>query len=345
MFLDVTWLERPKLFISSTLDKNTNAHRQQLIKSLKDEGYEVIEFQDNSFPYFNTTDTDVINETINAVSKANIFILILDENYGTMIDTESVIHKEYKRAKELNLTIYVFINKHVWEDFENKKIGSESNVKSDEHYNFIKELAKYKISTFEITDDCLEHIKGQLLNFLGGCLKFSAQAKWLWNESYTRSIESNADEVWIITPDFMWDFDDALFNQIVVNNIVNRECKYKYIYKATEENKNKYLEMMHRYKINYRNKGKNIAELSEKVKFLPIKPINFFWSSEQILFNPFKINERAIAVDIMDVRDKTLKFNIEFGMLKRISFREQFIRYWNKHIHNDDDKIDENDYK
>ncbi len=345
MFLDVTWLEKPKLFISSTLDKNTNAQRQQLIKSLKNIGYEIIEFQDDSFPYSNMCNTDVINETINAVSKANIFILIVDENYGTMVDTESVIHKEYNRAKELNMPIYVFVNQHVWKDFENRKIGRESWIKSNEHYNFIKELAKYKIATFQITDDCIEHIEKQLLNFLGGCLKFSAQARWLWNENHTRSIESSADEVWIITPDFIWDFDDIFFNRIVLNNIVNRNCKYRYIYKSTEENDRKCSEMMHRYRINYKNAGKNVAEISEKVKFLPVKSNNFFWSCEQILFNPFKLDERGIMVDIMDVRDKTLKFNIEFGLLKRVSFREQFIRYWNKHMHSDKDKINENDYK
>ena len=36
MFLDVTWLERPKLFISSTMDKDAKATRREMKKKLED---------------------------------------------------------------------------------------------------------------------------------------------------------------------------------------------------------------------------------------------------------------------------------------------------------------------
>jgi len=56
------------------------------------------------------------------------------------------------------------------------------------------------------------------------------------------------------------------------------------------------------------------------------------------------VNEMAIAVDIMDVRDRTLKFNIEFGLNKRIGFRKQFIDFWNSNINNKNNKIDISNY-
>lgn len=344
MFLDVTWLEKPKLFISSTMDRQTKSYRKQIIEELKKEDYEIIDFQSNDFPFTNTTDETVINETIEAVAKANVFILIVDSNYGTMMENKSIIHREYQRAKSLNKSIFVFIHKDVWNDFRNKKISDDSLIKTQQHYDFISELAVYKISEFDIATDCIQHLKNQLLNFLGGALSFSSQAKWLWNESYTRGIESNAKEVWVITPDFMWDFDDVQFHQIVVMNVVKRECKYKYIYKATEENKKKHAEMMRKYKTEFKYMDKDLSVLEEQIQFLEVKPNKFYWSSEQIIFNPFQRNERAIMVDIMDFRDKTLKFNIEYGFGKRISFREQFINYWNSNIKNKNRIIDDKLY-
>lgn len=41
MFLDVTWLEIPKLFISSTMDENTKTDRESIIEDLKKENYDI----------------------------------------------------------------------------------------------------------------------------------------------------------------------------------------------------------------------------------------------------------------------------------------------------------------
>lgn len=344
MFLDVTWLERPKLFISSTMDKDAKATRREMKKKLEDRGYEIVAFENNDFPYANDNSSKVIDETINAVAVANLFILIVDQNYGTIVDKQSVIHKEYRRAVELKLPIFVFIQNEVWNCYTKKKFGKDEIIKTSEHFDFIRELAEYKISDYESSEDCFTHIESQLLNFLGGALKFSTKANWLWNENYTRAIEKNANEVWVITPDFLWDFDDEQFNSIVVNNIVNRNCKYKYIYRDSNENRDKRVEMIRHYRQTFTKKKKDVNILDEQVQFLPVKPDHFYWASEQIIFNPLTLEERAIVVDVMDVRDRTLKFNIEIGHGKRVIFRKQFISYWN-HAHKDKTKwIDETQY-
>ena len=53
MFLDVTWFEKPKIFISSTLDKNTDVIRKDIIVELGTKGYEVLAFETSDFPYPN----------------------------------------------------------------------------------------------------------------------------------------------------------------------------------------------------------------------------------------------------------------------------------------------------
>ncbi len=344
MFLDVTWLEKPKIFVSSTTDKNTDVIRQGLMDFLKNKGYELIAFETNSFPYTNDNSSNVIDETVNAVAKANLFVLIVDENFGTVVNGESITQKEYMRAKELRLPTYVFIQQDVWKDYLDKNIGVSSHIKSNEHYEFIKTISEFKISEYCQPKDCMEHLNNQLLNFLGGALKFSTKASWLWNENYTRSIEKNAKEVWVVTPDFMWDFTDANFRNIVINNVTKKGCIYKYIFLANSDNINKKDEMIRYYRKVFLQDGKDPKVLEQQVQFLAVRPDKFFWSSEQIIFNPFALNERAILVDVMDVRDRTLKFNIEFGYGKRMVFRDQFIGYWNSNIKSPNTKIDKNKY-
>lgn len=344
MFLDVTWLDKPKLFISSTMDKSTKVIRSEIINKLEERGYIVVAFESDDFPYANDNSINVINETINAVATANLFILIVDENYGTIVDQQSVIHKEYHRAKELRLPIFVFIQSDVWACYKHKKIGPDELIKNSMHYEFIRELAEYKLSDYETATDCVKHIQKQLLNFLGGTLKFSAKANWLWNENYTRAIEKNAKEVWIITPDFLWDYDDEQFREIVVRNITERGCIYKYIYRNSSDNCEKRNEMERYYKQAFDEQGKDIQQLNEQVQFLPVVQDDFYWACEQIIFNPLTSVERAIMVDVMDVRDRTLKFNIEIGRGKRVVFRNQFISYWNNSQKDEKRKIDVANY-
>ena len=344
MFLDVTWLESPKIFISSTMDKNTDVIRKEMMELLDQKGYDVVAFETINFPYTNDNSSNIIEETINGVAKANLFVLIVDENSGSIINDKSITHLEYLRARELKLPTYVFIQKDVWKDYQDKKIGSDYFVKSQEHYDFIKTVSEYKISEYSLPKECVDYLEAQLLNFLGGALKFSTKASWLWNENYTRKIEKNANEVWIITPDFMWDYNDAEFRNIVIKNVTERGCVYKYIFLANSENIEKRNEMMRYYEKSFEHSSKSIDQLKHQVQFLAVKPEKFFWSSEQILFNPFALNERAIMVDVMDVRDRTLKFNIEFGFGKKKIFRDQFIRYWNSNIKNSNTKIETSNY-
>lgn len=94
------------------------------------------------------------------------------------------------------------------------------------------------------------------------------------------------------------------------------------------------------YKQAFLEQKKDIQQLNEQVQFLPVQPDGFYWACEQIIFNSLASTERAIMVDVMDVRDRTLKFNIEIGRGKRVVFHNQFIAYWNKFQSDEKGKID-----
>ena len=338
MFLDASWLDAPKVFVSSTMEDPTRVFRGLIIDALDQMGADILEFQDDTFPYSGSPTSDVTRETIAAVRTASAFVLIVGKRYGNLLDGKSIVHHEYLEAKSCNTPTFVFIEHRVWADYQRGTKKSDY-IESEEHFRFIEELSRYKVWPFEEHKECVKHLKAQFMNHLGGFFAFSRRATWLWNENVTREIERTAAEVWLVTPDFYWDFDDAEFREIVTENIIRRGTVYRYIYRAEGETDTKSREMSRVYALLMQKAGKPGTELTKRLQFLPVKPDDFMWPSEQILFNPFQLEERAILVDAMDVKDKTRKFNIEFGRRKRLLFRDQFISYWNRHVSENWQKI------
>jgi hypothetical protein len=345
MFLDKSWLEPPKVFISSTVHDEVGIYRRSIIDELTNMGIHGVEFQDNNFPYGNDSTTNVINETIEAVHTADVFIMLIGKKYGHITgDGKSVVHREYEEALKYNLTIFVFIENKVWSDFNRNLIGNDYYIENEDHRKFIEQVSVNKIWTFNNADECIQHIRSQFSNHLGGLFRFSRRSTWLWGEYKTRGVESNAKEIWIITPNFYWDFVDQDFRNIVIDNVI-RGCVYRYIYLANDSNNRKVKEMLRFYTALFKERSIDVRFVLERNYFLPVKEDDFVWSSEQILFDPFDLEEAAIMVDIMDVKDKSLKYNIAYGHEKRVNFRRQFMSVWNKYTEKGEDKIDENKYK
>jgi len=344
MFLDKKLLEPPKIFISSTVLDDSGIYRKNITEALTSMGMHIVEFQDSHFPYANDSSTNVISETIEAVHASDVFLILIGKKYGHICeDGKSVIHHEYEEALEFNLPIFIFIEDKVWSDYNRNLIGGDNYIENEKHRDFIKQVSVNKIFSFSDEKQCVEHIKAQFNNHLGGLFRFSRQATWLWGEYKTRGVESNAKEIWIITPDFYWDFSDVDFRNIVVNNVI-RGCVYRYIYLDNETNRRNVGEMLRSYKLLFKKKGIGEEFVLKRSYFVAIKEDDFVWSSEQILFDPFGLNESAIMVDIMDIKDKSLKYNIAYGRQKRVTFRRQFILIWNKNTEKEEDKIDINNY-
>ena len=221
MFLDRGLLGTPKVFVSSTVLDESGIYRKEITDALTDMGMHIVEFQDNQFPYGNDNSTSVINETIEAVHTADVFLMLIGRKYGHVHkEGKSVIHYEYEEALKYNLAIFIFIEDKVWSDYNRDLHGGDNYVENEEHKNFIKQVSTNKILNFDSANQCVEHIKAQFNNHLGGLFRFSRQATWLWSEYKTRGVESNAKEIWIITPDFYWDYSDLEFRNIVARNII-----------------------------------------------------------------------------------------------------------------------------
>lgn len=339
MFLNPTWLRKPKIFVSSTMEDKNNIYRQKIIKNMKDMGFDILDFQDSNFPHSIDSSSEVIQDSINAVKAADIFILLIGQRYGTIYrEQKSVIHCEYEEAIANNIPLLILIQSNVWRDALSKRQQSEY-FENEKHFQFIKELSKHRMHPFQDDEECVSHIKTIFNNYLGGFFYFAKLADWLWDKDKTIEAECSSSEIWIITPDFYYDFSEPEKFEKVKHNVVDRKCMYRYIYKSTQQNEDRITEMKRVYGLSMEKRGADPKILDDLLYYLPVSNQNFVWATEQIIFNPFRLSESAITVDIMGSRDKTTRFNIEFSREKRIEFRGQFITYWNNNIQDTNKKI------
>jgi len=145
----------PRVFISSTC-YDLQEIRFQLRRFMEDIGYEPVmsDFGDIFFDLGQHAQ-DACKEEI---SKSNIFVLVIGNNYGTIYHKhdddnyrlpDSVTLQEFRKALEVGIPKYIFINRFVQHDFENYR------------RTFSKYMAKY-FSENEVDNIRIEETKEKL---------------------------------------------------------------------------------------------------------------------------------------------------------------------------------------
>ena len=114
----------PRIFISSTC-YDLREIRSQLYAFIQDIGYEPVMSESGDIFYdYNKHVQDACNEEI---EKCNMFVLIIGNNYGTIYHKksesnpipDSVTLEEFRKALDVGMPKYIFINHFVQHDFEN----------------------------------------------------------------------------------------------------------------------------------------------------------------------------------------------------------------------------------
>lgn len=116
----------PRIFISSTC-YDLQEIRFQLRSFIKDMGYDPVmsEFGDIFYEF----DKHVQDACKEEISKSNIFILIVGNNYGSLYHhhadkaalPDSVTLQEFRKALAIGVPKFIFLNRFVQHDFENYK--------------------------------------------------------------------------------------------------------------------------------------------------------------------------------------------------------------------------------
>jgi len=136
----------PRLFVSSTC-YDLQEIRFQLRNFIRDFGYDAVmsEFDDIFYNY----ETHVQDSCLEEISKCQLFILVVGNNYGSFYHQnkqeskipDSITLKEFRKALEVNINKHIFINKYVEYDYKNYKRAldkvtlkyfQENNISDDE---------------------------------------------------------------------------------------------------------------------------------------------------------------------------------------------------------------------
>ncbi len=116
----------PRIFVSSTC-YDLQEIRFQLRNFISDFGYDAVmsEFDDIFYGY----DKHVQDSCLDEISKCQLFVLVIGNNYGSFYHQEkqeakipdSVTLREFRKALETKIPKHIFVNKYVDYDYKNYK--------------------------------------------------------------------------------------------------------------------------------------------------------------------------------------------------------------------------------
>ena len=323
----------PQVFISSTFEPLIKEVRDRLKPELESINLLPMMSELGTFKYTYHGST-VVNDTIQAAATADMFILVVGRRYGTVDAAErSITEQEYEAAQESGIPIFVYVHDEVWKGYGAFRGGAIADegysywVDDRRVFAFINRVTAvdgHRCRPFTSSSEVVDDFRAQIGNLLGGFLRFDSRASsWLWTEEYTREVESFARVVWILTPNFYWDYSDAEFRKLVSDNITVRKTSYYYLYQATDENDRRIKDMVTDYQA-----ALGSDEWRSLVRYAPVPEDEFNWCTEQVMYDPGEARARGVIVDAMEGRDKMNKCNIELGRQKRADFRRQFTQLW-----------------
>ncbi|SNC77634.1 protein of unknown function [Hymenobacter gelipurpurascens] len=139
-----------KVYISSTY-RDLAPYRQTVMKSLqKAPNFKVIGME-----YYTAEDTQPLERCLKDVSDCDIYILILANRYGYVLDGQdfSITHQEYLRARALNKVILVF-------KAENRDVRFPADDDEDNQPSSIRKQTRLKSLKDEVGSLHLSHPEG-----------------------------------------------------------------------------------------------------------------------------------------------------------------------------------------
>jgi len=322
-------LEPPKVFVSSTFEDRLLEIRAQLRTMLEASRLRPVMSELDSF---SSTGDRLYEDTISAVRGCQLFVLLLGHRYGSRHPDlgKSITHLEYEAARDAGIRTLVYVEASLWGLFQDRANGGEAAAAVSERkeaFDLLEQIAEKDnchCVPFASADEITANLRHQVANLLGAYLRFQQKAvDWIWTERYTHGIERAADVIWVLTPDFYWDYADTEFNQLVHENVTRRRVRYFYLFREDRQSGDRIKEMTAQYE-------KAIGDSWRELVFSAAIPEEeFFWCAEQVLYNPGDPHrERAILVDTMDGRNKEHKFDVELGRGRRSQFRAHFEGLW-----------------
>lgn len=175
-------MAKPRIFLSSTYFdlKHVRRHVEAFIKQM---GYESVLFESGDIPFHHDQPLD--ESCYAEIETCHILILIIGGRYGSAASEEStpqekeqkekeiqfynsITKKEYQKARDKNIPIFIFVEKGVYAEYDTFKKNRNNTTISFAHVD--------SINIFKLLDDIIAQ---RTNNFVKGFENFDDITTWL----------------------------------------------------------------------------------------------------------------------------------------------------------------------
>ncbi|HWZ03098.1 MAG TPA: DUF4062 domain-containing protein [Mucilaginibacter sp.] len=214
-----------KVFVSSTC-YDLSQIRADLFEFLSNFGYQPILSEYSTFPI--NPNNDTLDNCIQNVNTADIFILIIGNRYGYTAESgKSITNTEYLYAKQKGIPIYIFVLKSiitllpVWK--KNKDADFSDTVESNKVFEFVEELRssnKNWCFEFEKAQEIISTIKIQLAHLFKDSLDIRHKFSSSRQPEYWEKLSAKAISI-VLKNDPM--FEPLFFAQVLKDELMKFE--------------------------------------------------------------------------------------------------------------------------
>lgn len=234
-------MKKINIFVSSTC-YDLSQIRSDLHDYISDNGHNPILSELNSFPINPYSKT--VDSCIEAVkNNADIFILVIGNRYGSLVETgKSITNTEFLAAKSKGIPIYIFIDKRIlnilpiW--LKNKDGNYNEIVDSIKIFEFVNELrSDLNLWTFEFekAQDIIFTLKNQLSYLFKESLTLSTKYKVKTNDFFLENLSNEALRIYLEKSD---SYESSFFYQTLIDEIKKKESiKMEYDYQIYLDSK------------------------------------------------------------------------------------------------------------
>lgn len=214
-----------KVFVSSTC-YDLSQIRADLFDFLSSFGYHPILSEYTTFSI--NPDNDALENCIQNVNEADLFILIVGNRYGYVADTgKSITNTEYLYAKEKGIPIYVFVLKSIitllpiW--IKNKQADFSETVESNKVFEFVQEIRdsnKNWCFEFEKAQDITLSLKIQFAHLFKTSLDLRQKFRASHQPDYWKNLSAQAINIILYKKPY---FEPLFFAQVLKDELAKYE--------------------------------------------------------------------------------------------------------------------------
>lgn len=279
-------MKKVNVFVSSTC-YDLSQVRMDMSDFISNLGHQPFLSEFDNFPV-NPNEQTITNCISNVKNEADVFILIIGNRYGSVLETgKSITNLEFLTAKNKNIPIYIFIDKKVLNAltfWKSNKEGVFTNIVDNvQIFEFIQDIREnFKLWTFEFekAQDITTTLKSQLTYLFKESLNLRSKMSQLDSNFLSLPLSNKALSIAIEKQDY---FEILFLSQILIDELNKYEhLKNDYTYGIFLQSNIKHVLENHEILNWSSQRFKNLINITKSIENLFNKPLKIYYGEPGI---------------------------------------------------------------